>query len=774
MWTMTMMTTTMSLRARQRPSHPASGAQGRAFVALALCLACASWSCAQDSEGGPASNRAGDEANNTGDTGGDASPDARSDLGLDDAALDDAALDDAREQDASPDAGDSEGDAPDAGEDDLGGPVCPEPAPCVLGAASCLSNIYEICELDPQGCPKPRYEDCNPDDLLCVVGAGGGCAQPDDAALEPNDSPEAASPVELPAALVALASGPDDEDWYRVALPAPGVVSVDLRREARTGTVRARLCLEGQPCGPADALARLEVQGEPGRLVQRLDPETTLLVGVSAGSALPYSLLLQGAPWEDHAPTGDTFIDARPQPLPGATRAAASPSEAHWYEVELRQAGLLRAELSSGEGLLLLCDPVFPGACDEAHHEARGQGRLTEAIPGPARRFLVVKPADNAPYELYLDLLPSAQPVCDPGLHDGGGGLCVTPPACAEGFHDDGAGRCAPSGACAEGFRLGPEGACEGWRAAPTTRLPRVGARALANPEGVVLLLGGADADPTAVERLDPDASRWRDAAPLPQARANFGTCLLADGRALVVGDGPPLLYDFDADAWSIGAAPAQPRLDPACVALEDGSALVFLGGLLEAERYLPDEDRWEPAGVMNHARVKASFARLTDGRVLVASGLDADARTTAELYDPASNAWTPTRTLGAARHTSALVPLPDGSALLVGGGDGARPSALVDRFDPQTLRWNQRASMRRPRFVSGFVPLSGDRWLVVGDSFETEIYRLDPNAWSPGPPLRLGRAGASLVSLPEGRALLVGGTSNDGGDPARHPEYFE
>jgi hypothetical protein len=158
----------------------------------------------------------------------------------------------------------------------------------------------------------------------------------------------------------------------------------------------------------------------------------------------------------------------------------------------------------------------------------------------------------------------------------------------------------------------------------------------------------------------------------------------------------------------------------------------------------------------------------------VVASGLDADARTTAELYDPASNAWTPTRTLGAARHTSALVPLPDGSALLVGGGDGARPSALVDRFDPQTLRWNQRASMRRPRFVSGFVPLSGDRWLVVGDSFETEIYRLDPNAWSPGPPLRLGRAGASLVSLPEGRALLVGGTSNDGGDPARHPEYFE
>lgn len=82
--------------------------------------------------------------------------------------------------------------------------------------------------------------------------------------------------------------------------------------------------------------------------------------------------------------------------------------------------------------------------------------------------------------------------------------------------------------------------------------------------------------------------------------------------------------------------------------------------------------------GEVVRTRVEALVARLPDGRILLAGGLDSAAVASAEadLYDPATDMWTALEPMPESRARGTAVFLADGSVLLVGGRyprEGAR-----------------------------------------------------------------------------------------------------
>lgn len=86
---------------------------------------------------------------------------------------------------------------------------------------------------------------------------------------------------------------------------------------------------------------------------------------------------------------------------------------------------------------------------------------------------------------------------------------------------------------------------------------------------------------------------------------------------------------------------------------------------------------------------------RLTNGRVVVAGGLDAagDSLDSAELYDPATNTFSAAGTLTQAVAGALETLLPDGRVLLSGGqtGPSASPAvvATAQRYDPAANTWS-------------------------------------------------------------------------------------
>jgi galactose oxidase-like protein len=107
---------------------------------------------------------------------------------------------------------------------------------------------------------------------------------------------------------------------------------------------------------------------------------------------------------------------------------------------------------------------------------------------------------------------------------------------------------------------------------------------------------------------------------------------------------------------------------------------VLFLGaGLVLVQPCARASSVFNNTGGLATARFIHTVTLLTNGKVLVAGGLDASNGylASAELYDPASGTWTATGSLGTARafHTATL--LTNGKVLVAGGVDvSSFPSA--------------------------------------------------------------------------------------------------
>ena len=99
-------------------------------------------------------------------------------------------------------------------------------------------------------------------------------------------------------------------------------------------------------------------------------------------------------------------------------------------------------------------------------------------------------------------------------------------------------------------------------------------------------------------------------------------------------------------------------------------------GYLNSAELYDPSLNTWTPISSMNTARLGHTATILTNGKVLVAGGLDASDAVhlnSSELYDPSLNTWTPISSMNTARayHTATI--LTNGKVLVAGGYHGCQ-----------------------------------------------------------------------------------------------------
>ena len=110
---------------------------------------------------------------------------------------------------------------------------------------------------------------------------------------------------------------------------------------------------------------------------------------------------------------------------------------------------------------------------------------------------------------------------------------------------------------------------------------------------------------------------------------------------------------------------------------------------------------------------------RLTDGRVLVAGGIDAtDFLNSVEIYNPGTGTWSPTGNLLINR-ASRFILLPNGHVLGVGGQTGpiGSPTALASAeiYDPASGTWRATGSLSVPRTNLQPVLLADGRVLVAG-----------------------------------------------------------
>ena len=202
-------------------------------------------------------------------------------------------------------------------------------------------------------------------------------------------------------------------------------------------------------------------------------------------------------------------------------------------------------------------------------------------------------------------------------------------------------------------------------------------------------------------------------------------------------------------------------------------------------------------AGPMSKKRDLHTMTTLPDGTVLIAGGEDGfdffGAWNDAEIYDPVGGTFTPIVSLMSserAEHTATL--LNNGTVLIVGGqyedccqypsgNYGPRPVAAADVYDPVAHSFSAVGSLATARYEHAAVRLGDGRVLVAGGftdisygnppTASAEIYDPVTHAFSATGSMTMGRAAPSMILLPSGKVLVVGG----GGSTISHTaELFD
>ncbi|MEM7307348.1 MAG: kelch repeat-containing protein [Planctomycetota bacterium] len=306
-------------------------------------------------------------------------------------------------------------------------------------------------------------------------------------------------------------------------------------------------------------------------------------------------------------------------------------------------------------------------------------------------------------------------------------------------------------------------------------------------------------------------------AAALPEPRSRASATALDDGRVLIAGGygnagvlASTVLYDPAAGTFSAGASMGSPRVLHTATKLDDGRVFVA-GGSTEftpghpigyplsvtsavnetTEIYDPTTDTWTPGPGLAAPVTTAEAERLSDGRVLIAGGIEAvpgvSPATTARcyLYDPGGGGLPETDPLPAPRQHIGIGPLLGGGVLVVGGADidfgtlgttvhddtwiydegmeswGAGPDAI------QSVRCGQVICTYSPKgiYILGGGLDSLD--LATGSAvYSREVYALDEtlSSWTHVGQQTQDRMGGVILDLDDGIHLVGIGSGGDVG----------
>jgi hypothetical protein len=175
-------------------------------------------------------------------------------------------------------------------------------------------------------------------------------------------------------------------------------------------------------------------------------------------------------------------------------------------------------------------------------------------------------------------------------------------------------------------------------------------------------------------------------------------------------------------------------RVRPGVTVLRDGRILLTGGNngktvLDSAETYDVLNGKWTLTGKMTTTRSGHTATLLSDGRVLIAGGVDSQHAVvaSAEIFDPQTNKFSAISSLHQARfmHTAAL--LLSGKVFIAGGAsDRAGKSLLTSAeiYDPASHSFSVAGDMNVPRIkVPDMASLLDGRVLIVGGAASAEIY---------------------------------------------------
>ena len=176
----------------------------------------------------------------------------------------------------------------------------------------------------------------------------------------------------------------------------------------------------------------------------------------------------------------------------------------------------------------------------------------------------------------------------------------------------------------------------------------------------------------------------------------------------------------------------------------------------------------------MPSPRAAHSATRLMDGRVLLAGGCNTNGceegiAADAIVFDPATSTFAQAAVLVQARVGHRAVMLADGSVLLFGGFTPGGVTDSVERYLPQSNRFEPHGRMLQPR--DGFsATLLGDGSILLAGGYTDGMHRLataeryDPSsgrAYSVGA-MSVERMSHTATMLPDGRVLLAGGSRSN------------
>eukprot|EP00039_Didymoeca_costata_P029781 m.26357 g.26357 ORF g.26357 m.26357 type:complete len:705 (-) comp7788_c0_seq1:126-2240(-) len=196
---------------------------------------------------------------------------------------------------------------------------------------------------------------------------------------------------------------------------------------------------------------------------------------------------------------------------------------------------------------------------------------------------------------------------------------------------------------------------CDTWVTVPSMRDPRVYHGMVKLGNGCILVAGGVSSAGNVLnstEIYDPLANTWTVGARMRIARSDFTINVLLNGCVLVSGGttagfstGNELasaeLFDPSKGRWTVTGYMHSKRCDHASCLLPDGRVLV-LGGyernviLRSSEIYSPTDDSWVIGPELKVSRQRPTASLLHDGRVLIAGGSSSgfDALDSTELFD--------------------------------------------------------------------------------------------------------------------------------------------
>ena len=311
------------------------------------------------------------------------------------------------------------------------------------------------------------------------------------------------------------------------------------------------------------------------------------------------------------------------------------------------------------------------------------------------------------------------------------------------------------------------------------------------------------------------------EAAAVAEGRWGHSATLLNDGRVLVVGGQlkPSIaltsaeIYDPSTGAWSSAGSMSVKRGEGhTATLLNDGTVLIAGDDeYSSAEIYDPSNNSWSSAGTTNDARQWASADLLSDGRVLVAGGLDVTktGKTeffSSEIYDPSTGEWTASGVMemGHTSHSSVVIDdkiivfgeknaeifdpstgtwssagipnvertqgttatlMKNGKVMISGGGYNQEGwtgqyhvMATVQLYDPSNSTFTSTTIMTEPRQFHTAI-LQDDGSVMVVGSKQIETYDTGTALWTPVANMMTEHGEAyTATQLKDGRILVVGG----------------